>query len=72
MSTAERIYEEVRTLPEGEAREVLDFVACLKAKRLADTAARRNAALRTLASYRGRFKAVKFKRDDLYDRESLR
>ena len=32
MSTAERIYEEVKTLPEDAAREVLDFVEFLKAR----------------------------------------
>ena len=32
MSTAERIYEEVKTLPEDAAREVLDFVELLKAR----------------------------------------
>jgi hypothetical protein len=31
MSTAAHIYNEVRTLPESQAREVLDFVARLKA-----------------------------------------
>jgi len=33
MNTAEKIFEEVRTLPESVAREVLDFVGYLKAKR---------------------------------------
>lgn len=32
MGIAERIADEVRTLPENEAREVLDFVGYLKAK----------------------------------------
>jgi hypothetical protein len=72
MSTAEHIYNEVRTLPEPQAREVLDFVARLKAKRQAEQAARRKAALDTLAKYRGRFEAVKAKRDELYDRKGLR
>jgi hypothetical protein len=68
MSTAERIFEEVRTLPEPEAREVLDYVARLKAKGQANGEARRKAALATLAKYRGRFEAVKVERDELYDR----
>lgn len=72
MSTAEHIYNEVRTLPESQAREVLDFVARLKAKRHADIEARRKAALGTLAKYRGRFAAVKTQRDELYDRKGLR
>ena len=66
MNTAERIYDQVRSLPEPEAREVLDYVARLKAKRQVDGEARRQAALATLAKYRGRFEAVK--RDELYDR----
>ena len=33
--TAEKIFEEVRTLPENMAREVLDFVGYLKTKRAA-------------------------------------
>jgi DNA-binding protein H-NS len=72
MGTAEHIYNEVRTLPESQAREVLDFVAHLKAKRHADAEARRTAALRTLAKYRGRFEAARINRDELYDRKVLR
>lgn len=33
MNTAALIYQEARDLPETEAREVLDFVVFLKAKR---------------------------------------
>ena len=33
MNIVERLFEEVRTLPEFQAREVLDFVGYLKAKR---------------------------------------
>lgn len=72
MSTAEHIYNEVRTLPESQAREVLDFVASLKAKRHANAAAQRAAALSTLAKYRGRFEAARINRDELYDRKVLR
>lgn len=32
MNTAERIYEEAKTLPETQAREVLDFLEFLKSK----------------------------------------
>ncbi len=72
MSTAEHIYSEVRTLPESQAREVLDFVARLKAKRHADHESRRKGALSILTKYRGRFEAVKTQRDELYDRKGLR
>ena len=72
MNTAEKIFEEVQTLPEPQAREVLDFVSRLKAQRDADREVRRATALQTLAKYRGRFDAVKFNREELHDRESLR
>jgi hypothetical protein len=72
MNTAEHIYNEVRTLPEPQAREVLDFVARLKARRHTNAAARRAAALSTLARYRGRFEAAGINRDELYDRKVLR
>jgi hypothetical protein len=72
MSTAEHIYDAVRTLPESQAREVLDFVTHLKAKRHADHEARRQGALSVLTKYRGRFEAVKTQRDELYDRKGLR
>jgi hypothetical protein len=72
MSTADHIYNEVRTLPEAQAREVLDFVTTLKAKRQANAAARRAAALKTLAKYRGRFEGARTHRDELYDRKVLR
>lgn len=32
MNTAERIYKEVQTLPETQAKEVLDFLEFLKSK----------------------------------------
>ena len=32
MDTAERIYREAKTLPEAQAREVLDFLEFLKSK----------------------------------------
>lgn len=34
MNTAMKVFEEVRIMPESEAREVLDFVGYLKAKRM--------------------------------------
>jgi hypothetical protein len=72
MTLAEKIFAEVRALPETDAREVLDFVGSLKSKRRADRLVERNAALAELARYRGRFKAEKFSRDELYDRAGLR
>ena len=69
MSTAERVYKEVRTLPEAQAQEVLDFVTTLKAARRANAEARRTAALKTLAKHRGRFEAARTTRDEFYERE---
>lgn len=72
MSTAQKIFEEVQTLPETQAREVLDFVGVLKQRRLAVKQQGREAALATLAKYRGRFQPVKFTREELHDRQGLR
>jgi hypothetical protein len=61
MTTAERIFEEVRALPETQAREVLDFVSILKS---------RQAAQRDMSAF-DRFGAVydgRFNRDALHDR----
>jgi hypothetical protein len=68
INTAEKIFAEVQTLPEAQAREVLDFVGRLKTQRQADRGTRRAVALQTLAKYRGRFDPVKFDRDELHDR----
>lgn len=69
MTIAERIFEEVRALPETQAREVLDFVSFLKARRAAGKSAQRD------MSAFDRFGAVydgHFNRDELYDRKVLR
>ena len=69
MNTAEKIIEEVRTLPEAQAREVLDFVAFLKARRASTV------ATATDTSVFERFGAVYeggFNRDECYDRNVLR
>lgn len=72
MSTAKDIYDEVKALPEPDARAVLNFVVRLKAMRRVSDGARRDAALATLKKYRGRFAAVKTQRDEFYDRKSVR
>lgn len=69
MNTMEKIVEEVQTLPETDAREVLDFVGYLKAKR-----ARSLAGSVDMSEF-DRFGAVfdgKFNRDECYDRKVLR
>jgi hypothetical protein len=67
MNTIERICQEVSTLDELQAQEVLTFVRDLKAQ----LAVRREAALATLAKYRGRVTQEKVERDELYDRKGL-
>lgn len=69
MNTAEKILEEVRTLPEAQAREVLDFAAFLKTRH-----AGRGAPSRDMGAF-DRFGAVYeggFRRDECYDRDILR
>jgi len=68
MTLAQQIFDEVRALPDTQAREILDFIGFLKSKQGND----RRAALAKLAHYRGRFKAEKFSRDELYALASLR
>jgi len=68
VTTAEKILEEVRTLPEAQAREVLEFVAFLKARQV------RGKAQQDMSAF-DRFGAVyegHFNRDELYDRKVLR
>jgi hypothetical protein len=69
MTTAERIFEEVRALPETLAREVLDFVSSLKSRRITDKSTQRDMSAfdRFGAIYDGRFNRV-----ELYDRKVLR
>ena len=69
MTTAEKILAEVRTLPEAQAQEVLDFVAFLKSR------LQRNRSVQQDVSTFDRFGAVyegQFNRDELYDRKVLR
>lgn len=69
MTTADKIYAEVRALPEAVAREVLDFVAALKARRAGGKAAPADTGAfdRFGAVYEG-----PFNRDEIYDRKVLR
>ena len=70
MNTAEKIFDEVRALPEVQAREVLDFVGYLKAK-----VAGRDTTSPADMSVFDRFGAVydgRFNRDESHDRQGLR
>jgi hypothetical protein len=69
MTIAERIFEEVRALPETQAREVLNFVSSLKSRQTAVKSAQRD------MSGFDHFGAVydgRFNRDELYDRKIFR
>jgi Ca2+-binding EF-hand superfamily protein len=69
MTIAERIFQEVSTLPETQAREFLDFVTVLKSRQRSGKATERDMSAfdRFGAVYDGRFN-----RDELYDRKVLR
>jgi hypothetical protein len=69
MTTAEKIFEEVRALPETQAREVLNFVSSLKSRRMPGKPTQRDMSAfdRFGAVYDGRFN-----RNELYDRKVLR
>lgn len=78
MNLVERIFEEVRTLPEPQAREVLDFVGYLKAKypltddtvsasQMGDAGADWSEFEKLAGAWNG-----KFNRDECYDRPILR
>lgn len=70
MNTAEKIFSEVSTLPEMQAREVLDFVGYLRAKCSQDLATQ-SVDTRVF----DRFGAVydgQFNRDESHDRQGLR
>lgn len=69
MNTQEKIYEEIKLLSETDAREVLDFVGYLKAKRSAARA--HNPDINELDRFGAVFSG-KFSRDECYDRKVLR
>jgi len=65
---AEKVFEAVKTLPEQQAAEVLDFIEFLKSKTKKERGERREIALATLDKYKGLYDGVPFNRDELYDR----
>ena len=69
MTTAEKIFAEIRALPETAAREVLKFVALLKGRQATGKSTQRDMSVfdRFSAVYEGHFN-----RDELYDRKVLR
>ena len=70
MNTAEKIFEEVRSLPEFQAQEVLDFVGFLKNKNIVQSKDK----TKDMSEF-DQFGAVfdgKFNRDECYDRKVFR
>ena len=68
MNTAKKIFDEVRIMPESEAREVLDFVGYLKSKLMQN-----KKPVQEMNEF-DQFGAVfdgKFNRDECYDRQAL-
>jgi len=80
MNMAEKVFEELRTLPDFEVREVLDFVGYLKTKQgsVAIKPANDPAAAADEAADWAEFEkgaglwSGKFVRDECYDRKILR
>lgn len=65
---AEKVFEAVKTLPEQQAAEVLDFVEFLKFKSGLVQDNRREKAWAVLDKYTGAYDGSAFNRDELYDR----
>jgi hypothetical protein len=77
MNMAERVFEEVRALPEFELREVLDFVGYLKSRHGLSAANATEVDTTAEADWSEFEKAAglwsgKFVRDECYDRKILR
>jgi len=68
MNTVKKIVDEVRLLPEMQAREVLDFVGCLKNK--IKHADKSNQSVADFDQFGSVFDG-KFDREDCYDRQSF-
>lgn len=68
MSIAEQVFDAVKTLPEQQAAEVLDFVQFLKGKSTRLHTDRRDIALATLDKYSGLYDGSNFNREELNER----
>lgn len=71
MNTAEQIYEHVKALPESTAREILDFVEFVEAKRKLIEASQSFSRIERLEKMRVA-RGVWAQRDDLLDLPKLR
>jgi hypothetical protein len=65
---AEKVFEAVKTLPEQQAAEVLDFVEFLKSKTQKERGRRREIALATLDKNIGLYDGLPFNREELHER----
>ena len=65
---AEKIFEAVKTLPEQQAAEVLDFVEFLTSKTQKERVERREIALATLDKHIGLYDGSPFNREELHER----
>lgn len=68
MNTAEKIFYEVRVLPESQAREVLDFVGYLKSKLKSESHPAQ--AVGEFDQFGVVFDG-QFNRDECYDRQNI-
>lgn len=64
----EKVYEAVKTLPEQQVAEVLDFVEFLKSKTEKERDVRREIALATLDKHIGLYDGSQFNREELHER----
>lgn len=67
-SSAEKVFEGVKTLPDQQASEVLDFVEFLKSKTKQAPASRIEIALATLVKHIGLYDCSFFIREELHER----
>ncbi|MDD5274124.1 MAG: DUF2281 domain-containing protein [Methylovulum sp.] len=65
---AEKIFAAVKTLPEQQAAEVLDFAEFLQAKMAQQPHGNREKALATLDKYQGLYDGAPFNREELHER----
>ena len=64
---AEKVFEAVKSLPEQQAAEVLDFVEFLKSKTQKERGGRREKALVTLDKHIGLYDGSPFNREELQE-----
>lgn len=78
MEIAEQLFKEIRTLPESDVRQVLDFVGYLKARRATSDKTTPTIESEDEAADWAEFEQLagvwsgKFNRDECYDRKVLR